>query len=135
MNTLIKQIFKQMTQVIINGQTYTGSNVKIKNNIVFVDGEEVKSDSKQITININGNVDNFYVDHANTIHVDGNVNTLKTTSGDVTCNNVNLGVTTTSGDVECEDINGNVKTTSGDVKAKTITGLVTTVSGDIRKNN
>ena len=64
------------------------------------------------------------------IEINGNVQNLATTSGDVTVNGNVQNVRTASGDVECEDA-VNVNTGSGDVHCKNITGMVSTGSGDI----
>ena len=64
------------------------------------------------------------------IEINGDVQNLATTSGDVTVNGNVQNVRTGSGDVECEDA-VNVNTGSGDVHCKNITGMVSTGSGDI----
>ena len=64
------------------------------------------------------------------IVINGDVQNLATTSGDVTVNGNVQNVRTGSGDVECEDA-VNVNTGSGDVHCKNITGMVSTGSGDI----
>ena len=64
------------------------------------------------------------------IEINGDVQNLATTSGDVTVNGNVQNLRTGSGDVECEDA-VNVNTGSGDVHCKNITGMVSTGSGDI----
>ena len=64
------------------------------------------------------------------IEINGNVQNLATTSGDVKVNGNVQNIRTGSGDVECEDA-VNVNTGSGDVHCKNITGMVSTGSGDI----
>ena len=64
------------------------------------------------------------------IEINGDVQNLATTSGDVKVNGNVQNIRTGSGDVECEDA-VNVNTSSGDVHCKNITGMVTTISGDI----
>ena len=64
------------------------------------------------------------------IEINGDVQNLATTSGDVIVNGNVQNVRTGSGDVECEDA-VNVNTGSGDVHCKNITGMVSTGSGDI----
>jgi hypothetical protein len=123
-----------MSSITINGVTYSGNNISIKNNRVFIDGVEAKSDAncKEINIQVSGNINELKVDSCNKISVTGSVASIETTSGDVVCGPVTGSITTVSGDVECEgNIGGNVGTTSGDVKAKSITGNTRTVSGDI----
>ena len=64
------------------------------------------------------------------IEINGDVQNLATTSGDVTVNGNVQNIRTGSGDVECNDA-VNVNTGSGDVHCKNITGMVSTGSGDI----
>ena len=64
------------------------------------------------------------------IEINGDVQNLATTSGDVKVNGNVQNLRTGSGDVECEDA-VNVNTGSGDVHCKTITGMVSTGRGDI----
>ncbi len=118
----------------INGKTYSGNNIQISNSKVIIDGKDVTNDhdTKEITITVEGNIENLTVDHAKTVEVHGNVGSVKSGSADVTCGNVNGNVQTGSGDVECSHIVGNVQTGSGDVKSNTITGSVKTSSGDIK---
>lgn len=121
-----------MAQIIINGKSYIGSSVSINNNRVIVNGKEINEDSKVINITVEGNVDSVEVDYCAKIVVNGFVNKLSTTSGDVECGNVNQTVKTVSGDVECGNVGGDVSSTSGDIKAQNINGSVKTLSGDIK---
>lgn len=102
------------------------------NGKVIINGKDVTPNSKEITIQVNGDIENLDVDFANSIKISGNVGKLRTGSGDVSCSNVTGGIQTGSGDVECENIDGDVQTGSGDVKAKTITGSVKTGSGKVK---
>lgn len=104
----------------VNGVEVSGQNITIEGNQVFVDGKPVEVEQqKQITITINGDCDS-----------------VETTSGDVTVSGVAGSVKTMSGDVDVvgsSGIKGSVKTMSGDVSANgTIGGNVSTMSGDIR---
>ena len=119
----------------INGKTYFGNNIQISNNRVIIDGKDVSDDhkdSKEITIQIEGNVETLDVDRAKSIIVNGNVNSLKSVSGDVECKDVTGDIKTVSGNVECGNVQGGVQTNSGDVKCGTIGGSVKTLSGDIK---
>lgn len=105
-----------MSTITINGKSYSGNNIVVKNNKVIIDGVEATPDeSKVISINVQGDVNALSVDSAQTVIVNGNTGSLKTVSGDV----------------RCADISGNVNTISGDVKANIIKGSVSTISGDI----
>jgi DUF4097 and DUF4098 domain-containing protein YvlB len=105
--------------VTINGTTYKGNNICFDGDKVTIDGKE-KDNSLQgvgkITVTVNGDVD-----------------TLTTTSGDIIVKgSVGCNVKTTSGDVEIVgDVYGSVATISGDVEVNTIKGSCSTISGDI----
>lgn len=118
-----------MSRIIINGSTYYGNNVTIKNNKVIVDGVNVTPDSKEINITVNGDVNTLEVDSCNKISIVGNVNKLSGGTGDIECHDVTNGLTSGTGDIKCNNINGDVRTGSGD---GTITGSVKTGSGDIK---
>jgi len=124
---------KIMNVISINGKVHTSKgNISISNGKVVIDGIDQTPNDKVITISVEGNIDSLDIDYCQTVRVNGNINQLRSTSGDVECNDVTGKVTTTSGDVECENIGGDIKTISGDVKGKTIHGNVNTMSGDIK---
>jgi hypothetical protein len=118
--------------ITINGKNIFGKNINISNGKVIINGVDMTPDSKEITINVMGDIDTLDVDYAKEIKVNGNINKANTGSADITCVNITGGARTGSGDVECETINGDVQTGSGDVKSNTITGSVKTGSGDIK---
>lgn len=118
--------------ITINGKNIFGKNINISNGKVIIDGVDMTPDSKEITINVMGNIDTLDVDYAKEIKINGDINKASTGSGDITCVNITGGARTGSGDIECETLNGDVQTGSGDVKATTITGSVKTGSGDIK---
>jgi hypothetical protein len=125
-----------MSTISINGQSFTGNNIQIKNNKIFVDGEEVNPDDKAkvINISINGMVNNVTIDHCHDVEIDGNVDSVNTSSGDISISGSASAIYNNSGDVLVSgDIHGEVITTSGDVKCKNIVGDIKTVSGDIIK--
>jgi len=103
--------------ISINGKSYVGNNVTVAGNKVYIDGKlSDGEESKEITIIVDGNIDKLDVDVANQIRVNGDVKSLKTTSGDVEVyGNVDGNVKTMSGDVECKSIAGDVETMSGDI--------------------
>lgn len=120
--------------ITINGTTYHGSSITMKNGKVIVDGEEVKTgDAKTINISVNGDITNLEVDACNELQVTGSVGSLRTISGDVTVTgDVDGSVQSTSGDIECGHVQGSVQTVSGDVKCGAVGGNVKTLSGDVR---
>lgn len=109
----------------VEGQDVVGraQRVVVKDGHLHVDGkditEQVAADGGSrlrapIVIEIHGDIQELTVDHAVTVSVHGNVDTLRTVSGDVKCQNVGA-IATVSGDVECGDVAGNISTVSGDV--------------------
>ena len=103
----------------INGKSYQGNNVSIINNKVYIDGvlqnDSVDSNSKQIYITIEGNIEKLEVDNCDEIKVNGDVNVLDTKNGNVVCKNVHGDVTSKNGNIVCTQINGNVETKNGNV--------------------
>jgi DUF4097 and DUF4098 domain-containing protein YvlB len=91
--------------ISINGVSFKGKVLQIKDNKVYVDGElhPVSNDAKTINISVNGDLNSLEVDVCEHIEVSGNVTELQTVNGDVTV----------EGQVE-----GNVKTVNGDIKSK-----------------
>jgi hypothetical protein len=118
--------------IIINGKSYLGNSITVSKNKVIVDGIDVTPDGKQININVENDINELIVDCCEKINVGGNVNKIKTSSGDVYCENVTGDIQTKSGDVECGDVGGSIQTTSGDVNCKNVNGSVKTISGDIK---
>jgi hypothetical protein len=116
----------------INNRGYNGKSISIINNKIIIDGVDVTPNSKTINITIDGNVDNLSVDVCNNIIVNGDVNKLTTSSGDIDCDDVLGDIKTISGEIECGKVGGNISTISGDVKCKNVTGNVKTNSGNIK---
>jgi hypothetical protein len=108
-----------MSTITINGKTFSGNYIVVTNGKVFVNGEDVTPDSKEINISVEGNIDELKVDACKKVSVNGNVGKVKTTSGDVDITgDVNGGIQTVSGDVDCGNVAGSISTVSGDVKHK-----------------
>ena len=106
-----------MSNIKINGVSYVGDSLVVKNNKIFIDGKEHEIDSKTINISVTGNIDSISADSCQKISVKGDVNTLKTMSGDVEIEGIiNGSVSTMSGDVDCGNVLGSVSTLSGDIK-------------------
>jgi hypothetical protein len=100
---------------------------------VIVDGKDFTPDSKQITIEVHGDIQSLKADCCETICVTGNVGSVSTQSGDIECGPVAGNVQTMSGDVECGDIGGQVSTMSGDITSSGhIQGGSKTLSGRVR---
>lgn len=123
-----------MAHISINGNNYSGTDVRIDNGKVYINGNLVKGGDNDKTINIliEGSVDKLDIDYCSNIVVEGDVRSLNTTSGDVNANNVTGDLKTTSGDIKIKgNVGGSVNTVSGDVEANNINGNVKTVSGDV----
>ena len=123
---------KVMSSITINGNSFEGKSIVIRNNRVIINGNDVTPDEKVINISVKGDLDNITSDYCNEIVITGSVNTVKSTSGDIECGNVTGNIETTSGDIECGNVGGNIKTISGDVKCDEVKGSVNTLSGDIK---
>ena len=113
-------------QVIINrgGKKYTlkGDRIEKKNGQWFVDGKAVDWEE------IGGKYEEEFV----SVEIHGNVQSLRTLSGDVKVIGDVQNLSTTSGDVECQSAY-NINTTSGDVTCGPVGGSVNTISGDISR--
>lgn len=103
--------------VTINGISYVGNNINVKNGVLSIDNVE-----QTVTLE---NVVN--------IVVNGDCGDINNTQGTVEVKGSCENIKTVSGDVNCSDVQGSVQTVSGNVKAKNVNGSVKTVSGDIYK--
>ena len=111
-------------RITINGVTISGvsgKNITIQNNKVIVDGKDITPDTKEIHIEVHGNIDRLEVDACQKVSVTGNVGNVETLSGDVEVNGEIQGsVQTMSGSVDCAGaIKGSVSTMSGNIKHRT----------------
>ena len=132
-NIFIEGLLKVVSMV-------TGSKLTIINGLVVVDGKDVTPEGGVISIRVDGDLESLVVNVAAengnamaTIGVSGNVNNIKTGSGDVVVGqNVCGGIQTTSGDVEVGGrVAGGVVTGSGDVNCGPVDGTIATTSGDV----
>ena len=125
----------KMSSIIINGKSYIGGSVSVSKNKITIDGTDVTPDTKVVNITVNGDVDKVSADYCEKIIVNGNANTLTTTSGDIECKDVTGDIKVTSGDIECKDVTGHIKVTSGDIECSNVGGSIQTVSGDVKAEN
>lgn len=110
-----------MSIIRINNKSYSGNNIVVSNNKVYIDGklQEQDGDNKNISIVVEGDLGSLSVDMCDKVECKGNCGSVNTTSGDVVIDgNVSGSVQTVSGDVMCDDVSGGVSTVSGDVKCK-----------------
>lgn len=112
-----------MVKITRGGKTYTfrGENIEKRDGQWYADGKAVDWDS------LGGRYEEKDVV---TIEINGSVQNLVTTSGDVTVRGAVASLSTGSGDVTCETAD-NISTGSGDVHCKHIKGMVSTCSGDV----
>lgn len=109
-----------MGTVTINGNTYSGNNIVVRNGKVSVDGVDFTPETKEINISVVGDIKDIKVDVCEAISVSGNVTSISTKSGDIVVEGDVLGgIQTMSGDVDCNDVKGSISTMSGDIKHRT----------------
>jgi hypothetical protein len=103
----------------INGMSFSGSNISISNNKIYVDGKRVDEqfeDQKTFNIVVDGDLSKLEVDNAESIEIKGDAGSVKTTNGNVEVSG---------------SISGDVKTVNGNVRSINIEGKVSTVNGNI----
>lgn len=95
----------------------SSGNIVISNGRVIIDGKDMTPESKIINIAVAGNIEKLEVDSCGKILITGDVQNVKTQSGDVEISGiVNGNVQTMSGDVDCNNVSGSISTMSGDIK-------------------
>ena len=105
--------------ITINGKSYNGNSIVISNNKVIIDGNDCTPDSKDIKIEVVGNIESIKADCCNYIKVTGDSGNIQSQSGDIEIEgNVSGNVSTMSGNVDCGNIQGSVSTMSGNIKYK-----------------
>lgn len=112
-----------MNTIFINGKRIvtSGGSISVIDGKVIIDGNDVDlGQFSEKVINI---------------VVEGNVNSITSSSADVTVNGGTGSINTQSGDVKVKgDVAGSVSTMSGDVNVKgKVEGNVKTMSGDINR--
>lgn len=110
-----------MGKVTINGVPISFERkVSISEDEIWIDGKGVSLDSREIKVNIVGNLEELDVRCATSIDVNGNVTNIRSQAGDVGITGNILGnVQTISGNVVCHEgyIEGNVASISGDIRS------------------
>lgn len=105
--------------ITINGVTYSGESVSVRGGRVIVDGKDVTPEAaSRITLEVHGDLQSFQADRCDTVAVHGNVGSVSTVSGSVTCGDIGGSVSTVSGSVNCRDVGGKVSTTSGSINQR-----------------
>lgn len=105
MNVL--NLFGRNSNVQINGKTYIGNNITMKNGVVIVDGVEQGdfSDEKKIEIKVLSNVES--IESKESITIRGNLTAKNVVAGtSLNCDNIQ-GDVRAGTSVNCDDITGN----------------------------
>lgn len=106
------------SKVVINGQSYFGSNINIINGKVMVDGTELSDLRTEPEINI---------------IVDGNVEKLSSENGNIICKDAGE-VHNKNGNISAQEVIGPVTNKNGDIVVSgSIHGDVTNKNGDISR--
>ena len=102
--------------VSINGREFSGRNISIVGDKVVIDGvEQGKSLVGPINVVVNGNAESVETS-SGSVEVAGSAGRVKTMSGSVRCGDVSGDVSNMSGDINCHSIAGKAKTMSGDIR-------------------
>jgi len=100
LNKLFNVAFKNKGGTVeINGNSFTGNSITIANGQVIVDGVSFTIDQSPVL----------------NVSVEGDIDKLETTSGDINIEGDVGIVRTVSGHVTCGDVTGRVETVSGDI--------------------
>ena len=107
-----------MGEITINKKVYNGNNIIINNEKIIIDDVEKTPNSKEITIEVIGNIQSLDVDNCEKINIEGDCNKVSSVNGDIDCGDVGGSVSTVNGDVNAKNINGSVSTVNGDISEK-----------------
>jgi hypothetical protein len=106
---------KGRSGVTIDGRSFSGNNISVRNGKVTVDG--VVQDGElvgDVNVTVYGDVE--HLSSTSGLVTAEHVGNIKTVSGDVNCLGVEGDIQTLSGDVHCAMVGGSIKTASGDIK-------------------
>ena len=121
-----------MGKITINGKNYQGNNIRVNNDVVYIDGKKVDDDfteSSLLKVVVEGDINKVETDCS--LEVKGNVEGNAKAGGSIRCGNIQ-GSVSAGGSVSCDDIHQNV-VASGSVRASKITGNVqASGSGSVR---
>ena len=105
--------------IIINGKTIitNGGSIQVGNGKIIIDGVDMTPDSKEINIEVVGNVETLEVDTCNKVKITGDVKSVKSHNGNIDIGgNVSGDVSTHNGNIDCGDVQGSVTTRNGNIK-------------------
>ena len=103
-------------QTIINGRSYSGNNITIKNGEVYVDGvrqADLPEGEREVIVS-------------------GDVVSVTSDTGNITVHGGAGSVSSTNGSVKCGDVAGSVTSVNGNITASTIMGNASSVNGNVR---
>lgn len=101
--------------ITIDGKTFSGRSVSINGDQVIVDGVVQQGTLVgPVSVVVNGNVEKLEMSNGD-VEVSGEVGSIRTSTGDVMCRDVKGDVITSTGDVTCGSVGGGVKTSTGDI--------------------
>lgn len=100
--------FGRNSQIQVNGKNYTGGNISIVGDNVYIDGvlHDSFDGTKKTEITVLCNVDKITSEES--INIKGNVTGDVLASGNVNCDDID-GNVTADGNVNCDDIGGNAR--------------------------
>jgi hypothetical protein len=106
-------------RIVINGKVvYAGNatSVSVVNGEVMVNGKKQDMpDVKEINIEIHRNITALAADAVGEVVVNGTVQDVKVSAGNVQCGDVHGDVKAMSGNVTCGNVGGNVSTMTGNI--------------------
>lgn len=100
--------------IIINGVSYSGKNVNIKNNNIYIDNKEIsinKNNEDKLIINITGSINELQIDTCNSITVES-IGNITLDQGNINVKTVSGNITLDQGNIKGEIFNGSVKVDS-----------------------
>ena len=97
------------------------SNLQIINEKIFINGNELKgdfTDEKVINVSVYGFVEKIDIASCSELKVNGDINYLKSTSGELFIKGDVYTATTVSGNINCKTLTGNANTISGNISKR-----------------
>lgn len=95
---------RSKSTVTINGKTYEGNNISVRNGVVSIDGKPI-TETKAMELHIHGNVGELVSDMS--VNITGKVLGNVSAKGSVNCDAVG-GNVQAGGSVNCDDVGGSV---------------------------
>lgn len=96
----------QVGTITINGQTFSGNNIQLKDGRLIIDGEDIGTDgSRVLEIHVYGDVENVTSDKS--VSVTGRVLNNVEAGGSVSASDIG-GDVKANGSVNCDDVKGSV---------------------------